>query len=68
MSVAMRAGRVVPSLAIGAFVTVRLQWVVVSTHNSLEMLVLVSRVTGAQRSSPFVLAHPNDGLVVELVP
>lgn len=39
-----------------------------SACNSLKMLVAAGRVAGAQLSPPFVLAHPNDRLVVELVP
>lgn len=52
----------------GVFVIARLRWIAVSACNSLKMLVAVGSVAGAQLSPPFVLAHPNDRLVVELVP
>lgn len=57
-----------PLSAVGrAFVTGWLKRIV-SACNSLEALVVVGRVTGARLPSPFVLVHPNDRLVVELVP
>lgn len=65
----MSTGRALPLLAVGgAFVIARLRWIVVSPHNSLETLVVVGRVTRVQLSSLFLLVHPNDRSVVELVP
>ena len=69
LSVAMSGGQAFPSLAVGgAFVIARLRWIAVSACDSLRTLVVVGGVTGARLSSPFVLAHPNGRLVVELVP